>query len=158
MENTDALAQETELESDMTLNSHLAGDLIEIIPRVMRQIRNEMRKVAKKDLTIAQLRILSRLYQDTCTITELADHHGVSVAAMSKMVSKLEAKELLERASSESDRRHVSVILTEIGKQKFLAIRKAVRKKVAEDIKVLSQAQREATAVFLKAMEELYRF
>ena len=143
---------------DEPLDFQVAEVLIEVIPRIMRRIRNEMRKIAQKDLTIAQLRILSRLYQGTSTVSELADHHGVSTAAMSKMVSHLDTRELVEKGSNGPDRREVAVALTTKGKQTFLSIRRAVRGKVAEDMKLLERETKESALSFLIAMERLYRF
>src|SRR6185437_9010137 len=97
-------------------DAQISESLLEIVPFIMRRIRNEMKTLAKKDLTIAQLRILSKLYHDNSTVSELADHHGVSAPAMSKMISNLERRELIERSHETADRRQVSIVLTKQGR------------------------------------------
>jgi DNA-binding MarR family transcriptional regulator len=134
----------------------LARELIETVPRIMHRIRGLMRSQAKGQMTIAQLRILARLYQDIYTITELAEWQGVSAPAMSKMVDVLEKKAWLERITHTHDRRQVGLKLTAEGKKYFLNLRKMSRIKMAEQIVKISDSDKSVVRQALKILGEIY--
>lgn len=137
---------------DESFELEIARELLEVVPRIMRRVRTEMRATAKPQLTIAQLRILAKLYRGGSTITDLSDWQGVSAPAMSKMVGILEGRNLVQRAVQSQDRRHVSVTLTEEGRKTFLSIRKVVRVKIADQIRSVPDSEKE---VIFKALEIL---
>jgi DNA-binding MarR family transcriptional regulator len=134
----------------------LAKELIETVPRIMHRIRGLMRSQAKGQMTIAQLRILARLYQDVYTITDLAEWQGVSAPAMSKMVDVLEKKAWLERIAHTHDRRQVGLKLTAEGKKFFLSLRKMSRLKMAEQIVGISDSDKAVVRQALKILGEIY--
>ena len=105
-----------------------------------------MRSMAKGQMTIAQLRILARLYQDVYTITYLAEWQGVSAPAMSKMVDVLEKKKWVERVPHSHDRRQVGLRLTAEGKKVFLNLRKAAKARMAETLHSVSEDRKSAPA------------
>jgi len=69
-------------------------------------------------VTSRQLEVLALLSRSTsCSIGEIASTLGVSYAAASKMVNRLEDKGLVTRSINEMDRRAADVRITEKGSQ-----------------------------------------
>lgn len=65
-----------------------------------------------------QNRALSLLVDGPVSQKELQEQLGVQPASVSELISKLEAKGLVERTRSDADRRVVMLSLTEAGKQR----------------------------------------
>lgn len=141
---------------DESIDLALARELIETVPRIMHRIRSLMRTQAKGQMTIAQLRILARLYHDIYTITDLAEWQGVSAPAMSKMVDVLEKKAWLERIAHTHDRRQVGLKLTAEGKKYFLNLRKTSRIKMAEQIEKMTDSDKTVVRQALKILGGIY--
>src|SRR6185437_3857946 len=87
---------------------------LEIIPRTMRMVRTEIRKIAGDEFTTPQYRLLSKITRNVCSNQELADWMGVAAPTMSKMVDKLVERGLVRRSAerdvsdSEIDRRKIA--------------------------------------------------
>jgi DNA-binding MarR family transcriptional regulator len=94
----------------------LARELLEVVPFAMHRIREEMRRHRGSDLTISQYRTLLFLQQNPGTaLRALADHLALTPPTVSKMVSGLLARGLIERPGSTMDRRRVELRLTARG-------------------------------------------
>lgn len=77
-----------------------------------------MSSIGMDDLTQAQVELLARLhYGDVNTSTELASCLQVSKANLTGLISRLEKKELLKRATSKEDSRSKIIELTPKGKK-----------------------------------------
>jgi DNA-binding MarR family transcriptional regulator len=135
----------------------LATELDETLSRLTHEIKYLMRSQARGEMTVSQLQILARLYQDPCTITDLASHQGVSPPAMSKMVDVLEKKLWVERVTDPKDRRHVGVQLTAEGKKQFMGLGKKSRIQVAEQFRKISDSEKAIVAKALKILSEFYK-
>jgi DNA-binding MarR family transcriptional regulator len=141
--------------TEESFDFEVAGNILDLAPKVMRRIRAEMRATAKPQITIAQLRIMSKLFRKICTITDLAERQGVSAPAMSKMIGVLEAGGLAKRCSIGHDRRNVGVKLTDEGQRILTHIRKAVSTKIAEKTVSLSQENKQTVMNALQALKTL---
>ena len=90
---------------------------------LMRQILGTVahdveRQLAHTDLTNAQWVPLYKLYIGSATtVAELARQSNLDAGAMTRLLDRLEAKNLCKRVRSEEDRRVVNITLTEAGKQ-----------------------------------------
>lgn len=143
-------------EPEQSFDHELAQAMMETLPRFIRWMRTEMRATAKPQLTVAQLRILAKLYRGGSTITELSEWQGVSAPAMSKMVGILESRGLAKRNSQTEDRRQVLVTHTEEGRRTFLAIRKVVRAKIADKLSSLPEQKKKVLFEAVQTMGEIY--
>ena len=69
-------------------------------------------------VTSRQVEVLALLSRSTsCSIGEIASAFGVSYAAASKMINRLEDKGLVTRSINEMDRRAADIRITEKGSQ-----------------------------------------
>ena len=93
----------------------------ESVGYLMRQILGTVasevdRQLAHTDLTNAQWVPLFKLHTGCAsTVAELARHCNLDAGAMTRLLDRLEAKNLCKRVRSETDRRVVNITLTEAG-------------------------------------------
>ncbi|HEX7973404.1 MAG TPA: MarR family transcriptional regulator [Anaerolineales bacterium] len=142
------------MESDLADPSEIcAGELVEVIPQVMRSIRAEMRGGRAAGLSVPQLRALVFLRDNpSACLSELAEHIGVGLPSMSKMVDSLVDRGMVKRQTSPSDRRYVMLALTSAGGLSLEATRLRTRENLAGKLKGLNDAQR---TILLQALDVL---
>ena len=92
-----------------------ARQLLEVLPRVMRQVAAELWR-AEPPLAHSHLRALRRLVDGPRNLRELAEDLGVSLPTMSKTVSTLSERGWVSRVEAEHDRRMVRLELTPSGR------------------------------------------
>lgn len=122
----------------------LAEKFLETVPQAMRELRSEFRSQRGANLTVPQFRVLVRVRQSPATNKELAEFIGVSVAAMSRMVDGMITDGLIERKTSELDRREVRIVLSQTGSKLFSQIRGKARQGVAKRLAGLSKTDLKA--------------
>lgn len=130
--------------------------LLEIIPFAMHSIRSEMRKLPNPDFTIAQLRTLGHVTRGINSVTSLADKLGVSTPGMSKMLTELERKGLVERTSEKEDRRQIHVSATHLGKGLYLKLRESTVTNLSPLVEALSLTDQDDLLRGLAVIERLF--
>ncbi len=128
--------------SQIMLDGSLADQFMSTIPRAMQSIRSEMRSKRLHDLSVPHFRILAKLWRAPANNKTLAEHLGVSVAAMSRMVDSLVNRGLIARSMGEEDRREVKLELTPVGRESFSEIRQKTRQNIALRLELLSEIER----------------
>ena len=99
---------------------------------------------------------LSRLWRDgACRLTELAALEHVTQPAMTQLVSRLEARGLVERFSDPADARVVNVRVTPAGEALIARRREARAQAFAEMYAVLSDHDQAALAAAIPALRHL---
>jgi DNA-binding MarR family transcriptional regulator len=130
-----------------------ARQLIEIIPAVMRIIRNEMQVQRSPDLTVVQFRALRLISRRSDTsLSEVAVHLGLTLPSTSKMIDGLVNRELVTRRSSETDRRCIVLEVTEKGDGLLKTAANRTQKRLSEMLAVINH---EDLAIILKSMQIL---
>lgn len=77
---------------------------------------NLQRRFDQHDITVAQWPVLYSLHHDSKnTPAELAEHLGLNRSAITRLLDRLEKKQLITRTTSSEDKRSVGVELTERG-------------------------------------------
>ena len=90
--------------------------ILEVIPGVMRAIRTDMRANRGSDLTVPQFRSLAFLdHCSGCSLSDLAEHLGLTPPSTCKLVDGLVARGLVMRQEASGDRRRVALTLTSAG-------------------------------------------
>lgn len=106
--------------------------------KIMDNIMSEsMLHEGVEGVSVSQFRILEMIYQGEDKPAEMAKLLGVSPPATTWMFERLEEKGLLERESSEEDRRRILPFLTPKGTkvvQKVGSFRRRYLKKVLKDM------------------------
>ena len=112
---------------------------METVPLVMRFIRAEMRAHSAAFLSIPQLRSLAFLNRNPgASLSEVADHLGVTCATASATIERLVQRNLVERYHHPQERRRVVLNLTDEGKYHLQQSQDQTRTQIAEMLKGLT--------------------
>jgi DNA-binding MarR family transcriptional regulator len=112
-----------------------ADRLLEVMPRVMRRIRQQMRQEGARGLTVPQLRALLFVRRNPGTdLSQLAEHVGVSLPAGSALVERLVRADLLDRATDPGERRRLQLHLTALGAERAARAHLAARTWVSREL------------------------
>ena len=119
-----------------------AAQVMETIPLVMQFLRSEMRSHNTPDLSVPQFRALSFLNRHPgASLSELAEHLGVTRATASAITDRLVQRCLVDRRERPESRRHVVLNTTEAGSEYLQQIRQITRSQIAKMFANLSEAQ-----------------
>jgi DNA-binding MarR family transcriptional regulator len=128
--------------------------VLETVPMVMRFIRSRMRR-HRAGVTIPQFRSLVYVGRgEGASLGEVAEHLGLTAATTTRLVDGLEARRLVSRTRSRTDRRRITVRLTADGRRMMEAARRGTQKGLSEE---LSGLPREARESIMAAMTVLQR-
>ena len=120
-----------------------ARQVMEVAPLVMRAIRAEMRSHRTPDLSVPQFRALAFLSRhEGASLSDVAEHIGLTLPSMSKMIDGLVARSLVKRETHPDDRRRVTLALTTRGRSLFQSAHAATRACLAEQLETLSASDR----------------
>ena len=130
--------------------------LLEVVPAIMRHIRQELRSHAMQGLTVPQFRTLNYLRRHPNTsLSSVAEHLGLTPPTVSKMIQKLVEQGIIVRNSA-SDRRQVRLSLSAAGISAVTQAREETRKQLAENLKTLSQEELNNLLVTLGILENVF--
>ena len=119
-----------------------AGEVIEIVPLVMRFIRSEMRLQGSPLLSVPQLRVLIFLNRNPgASLSSVAEHLGVTKATASAIVEKLVQRTLIDRKEHPQERRRHVLTLTDMGMTQLGEVREATRNSIATELAKLPNQQ-----------------
>ena len=117
--------------------------MLDTVPVVMRFIRAEMRSKRARGVSVPQFRSMAFLRtNEGSSLSQVAEHVGLSMPAMSRLVDGLVKRGLLARDTSESDRRKVTLRLTARGQDMIRAARKWTEQRLAAVLENLPKDQR----------------
>jgi DNA-binding MarR family transcriptional regulator len=130
-----------------------ARDVLEVVPLVIRIIRTEMRRNRSPALTVPQFRALVfiEVYPGT-SVSKVAEHVGLTLPSASVLVDGLVQRNLVTRQPHPTDRRCVTLTLTDDGRAAVRVSRQHTQAFLAERLAGLSDAQR---AKLVQAMDIL---
>lgn len=130
-----------------------AREVLEVVPLVMRTIRTEIRRQRGPDLSVPQFRTLAFLnHRQRTSLSEAADHIGLALPSMSKLVDGLVTRRLVVREPCSEDRRRITLGLTEAGGEALRSARELAQAYLAQALAPLPEADR---ATVTRAMQIL---
>src|SRR5258708_2116005 len=134
-----------------------ARELLEVVPPVMRVIRTEMRSQTAPELSVPQFRVLSYLNRNAGgSLSEVADHIGLTRPAMSVLIDGLVTRTLVPRQTDPDDRRRLTLTLTRAGQNLYSAARQHTQARLAARLQTLSPAERGALVDSLEQLRGLF--
>jgi DNA-binding MarR family transcriptional regulator len=137
------LESETNLLSPFASADECAALLADTVPLVMRAIRAEMRRHSSADLSLPQFRALLFLRRyPGASLSEVSAHIGLTLPSISKMIARLEARDLVARRSAPGDRRRTCLELTAHGTLTLQSASEATRESLAQRLSALSPEKR----------------
>jgi DNA-binding MarR family transcriptional regulator len=97
-------------------NSELASSLRDIVSRMHKRLRREVKSV--DNLSLTEVTTLSYLYTNGSMYpSELAEVTMVKAQSMSQIITHLEELGIITKTPSDTDKRKVAISLTDFGKQ-----------------------------------------
>jgi DNA-binding MarR family transcriptional regulator len=112
-----------------------------------------MRSQRGSDLSVPQFRVLVYLNRhEGASLSDIAEHMGLTLPSMSKMIDGLVARRLVTRRADPGDRRRVTLAPTALGRTEMQAAYKATESRLAERLARLAASERRT---ILKAMQSL---
>lgn len=134
-----------------------AAALLETIHPIMQFIRTEMRSQREPSLSVPQFRLLGFLSRHPgSSLSEVADHLGVTRATASSMTDRLVQRGLVDRAEDPEERRHVMLKLTATGQEQLEQMRQITRLKIAELLGGLTPEELSSLSIGLKILGQVF--
>ncbi len=125
--------------------NEVAHEVLDVAPSIVRVIRTEMRRHRGADLSVPQFRTLAFLHHHPgASLSAAAEHLGLTLPTVSKMVDGLVARKLVTRATQDADRRCIRLAATPHGEATWMAARQSTQAKLAEQLAGLSEGERAA--------------
>lgn len=134
-----------------------AREMLEVVPMIMRAIRSQMRSHRMRDLSVPQFRTLAFLgrYQGA-SLSDLAEHIGLSRPSASKLIDGLVARGLVSRKGSSVDRRRVRLALTNRGRATLRAARAAAQADLANRMAALPSGEQATVGQAMRTLRSLF--
>ena len=125
---------------------------------VIRAIRTEMRSHRGSDLSVPQFRVLIFLHRhEGASLSDIAEHLGLTLPSMSKMIDGLVARKMVTRRTDPRDRRRVTLALTALGPHAMLSAYNATESRLAERLVALSASERQLIIKAMQVLESIFR-
>lgn len=135
-----------------------AQAVMDAVPPVMRFIRAEMRRHGSPALSVPQFRTLNYLRRHAgASLSEVADHLGVTNATASNMVDRLVKGGLVDRVAASDERRRSVLTLTEAGADLLRVARSATRSQLAAALARLSAEEIDLVSRSMLLLESVFR-
>lgn len=134
-----------------------ARQILEIVPLVMAAIRTEIRSHRGSELSVPQFRVLIFLNRhEGASLSDIAEHLGLTLPSMSKMIDGLLARNMVTRHMHSEDRRRVTLALTALGRGAMQSAYKATEFRLAERLVVLPAADRRIIIESMQVLESIF--
>ena len=133
--------------------------LLEVVPQLMRTIRDQMRQHRAADLSVPEFRTLGFLDQHSGTsLIAVADHIGLSPASMCRLMDRLVTRGLVtrERKFDAVDRRYVILELTARGHTILKLARSTTQAYLTEVLTALSSDERATVVQAMQLLSPLF--
>lgn len=148
----------TQSPPDRVTADQCAGELMEAIHPIMQFIRTEMRSQREPSLSVPQFRALAFLSRHPgSSLSEVAEHLGVTRATASTMVDRLVQRDLVQRAEDPEERRHIKLNLTAEGGDRLEQMRAITRQKIAALFAALSPEELTQVSAGLVILEQVFK-
>ncbi len=109
-------------------------DLLQKINTIYRSAQKyATRELSKNDISAIEAAILTKIYNSSAPQDEISKEIGVDKAYISRVLVKMEEKNLILKKSSQKDKRIREIEITKLGKEK-LNIRQQILVKWCEEI------------------------
>jgi DNA-binding MarR family transcriptional regulator len=134
-----------------------AQEVLEVVPLIMRAIRAEMRRHRGFDLSVPQFRALAFLkHYQGASLSDAAEFVGLTLPSMSKLMDGLVNRQLVRREISATDRRRITLALTEAGQATLQSAYEATQAYLARRLAGLSTQERATVEQGLQILRPLF--
>ena len=135
-------------------NLQMADLIMDVVPKMMQIMREEMRHGRGERLTVPQFRVLASINRGITKNKVIAEMLGVSEAAISRMIDNLVAEGLIKKGVSKIDKRNAKLSLSSEGEKLYLQIRSEARMSLKEKIDTDDSIDSQAVVSGLIALDK----
>jgi DNA-binding MarR family transcriptional regulator len=136
-----------------------AQELMDTAPQIMQSIRVEMRRGRGSDISIPQFRTLRFIQcNPDSSLSKLAEHLGLTLPSVSKLVDGLVKQELVIRQESTADRRCLTLVLTQTGASIVNSARASAQANLAKNLGRLSDNELETVYRAMKFLRPIFAY
>jgi len=134
-----------------------AHALMDTAPQIMQAIRVEMRRSRGSTISIPQFRTMRFIQKNPdSSLSYLAEHLGLTLPSVSKLIDGLVKQKLVTRKASTSDRRKLTLLLTQAGTTIVDSARTDARAHLAQKLKDLPEADLQTISQALQLLQPLF--
>ena len=134
-----------------------AREILETVPLVMRFIRDQVRQRRTAGLSLPQFRTLVFLNRTkNSSLSAVAEHLGLSLPAMSRLVNGLVGHQLVARQTVAMNRRQIALTLTDRGRATLEKVREEIRLHLAGTLKNLPAAEQKAVQRTMRVLRNVF--
>jgi DNA-binding MarR family transcriptional regulator len=132
-------------------------EILETVPLVMRFIREQVRRHRTAGLSLPQFRALVFLGRTkNSSLSAAAEHLGLSLPAMSRLINGLVEDRLVERQPVSTNRRQVALTLTACGRATLEKARGQIRLCLADSLQSLSAPEQKTVQRAMRALHKVF--
>jgi MarR family transcriptional regulator for hemolysin len=132
-------------------------EVLEVVPIVMRDIRNQLRKHGATEISVPQFRVLTFLSRsEGASLSKVAEYIGLTLPSMSALVDSLVAGGLVTRQTHPEDRRRMTLTLTEGGRARLKSARASTANYLSQKLNQLSAADRMTVGKCMKVLRTVF--
>ena len=134
-----------------------ARELMDTTPQILQSIRVEMRRSRGGDLSIPHFRTLRFIQRNPdSSLSNLAEHLGLTLPSVSKLVDGLAKQKLVTRKTSTTDRRQLTLLLTPSGTSIVDSAIASARSNLAKKLEHLSNDELELISQTMQLLRPLF--
>jgi DNA-binding MarR family transcriptional regulator len=134
-----------------------ARELMDTAPQILQAIRMEMRRGRGSDISIPQFRTLAFIQRNPdSSLSNLAEHLGLTLPSVSKLVDGLVKQRLITRQESTTDRRCLTLLLTDAGASIVNSARTGAQANLAKKLGNLTKDEQETIHQALKLLRPIF--
>lgn len=138
-------------------SNETARQVLEVVPAVMRTVRAQMRESGAANLSVPQFRTLGFIDRHRgASLSDVAEHIGLTLPSMSKLVDGLVARKLVIRQSHADDRRRITLGLTARGCAVLQSARESTQASLVERIATLTENERVIVVHAMQILQPLF--
>jgi MarR family transcriptional regulator for hemolysin len=134
-----------------------ASELMDTAPQIMQAVRVEMRRGRGSDISIPQFRTLAFIQRSLdASLSNLAEHLGLTLPSVSKLVDGLVKQKLVIRQESTTDRRRITLALTKAGASIVNLARTGAEANLAKKLENLSSNELETICQAMQLLRPIF--
>jgi len=131
--------------------------LMDTTPQIVQAIRVEMRHGRGSDISIPQFRALAFIQRmPDSSLSKLAEHLGLTLPSVSKLVDGLVKQGLIIRQESTEDRRRLTLELTQAGASIINSARTGAQANLAKKLDCLSNSELETIHAAMQLLHPIF--
>ena len=134
-----------------------AHELMDTAPQIVQTIRVEMRRARDLNISIPQFRTLRFVQRNPdSSLSNLAEHLGLTLPSVSKLVDGLVKQKLVTRKTSTTDRRQLTLMLTSSGTSIVDSAIASARSNLAKKMEHISNDELELISQTMQLLRPIF--